>query len=217
MDESIPENKKVVGRTWVDLWVSGGYLFVGLVFIILVFIGVYYFYGSIPRWIFISMAMSLAFVPFLFERAKEDSQLFIVCDEPLKMTEYRIGSKVNLDIEGIPARMVSRSGISRFILKQLNPNNLHGVGSPLGEYSQFEQIRTMTTLQSVTNKLEDVLREDRLTSMAMGLEVEKQSKEVVDWALRVIYGASIPTELNEALGIDLEGIGIDESIEDVVE
>ena len=211
------EEKKVVGRTWVDLWVSGGYIFVALLFIVGVFVGVYYFYGEIPKWIFVAIGMSLAFVPFLYERAKEDSQLFIVCDEPLKMTEYRIGSKVSLDIEGIPAMMISRSGVPRFILKNLNPENMQGLGSPLGEYSQFEQIRTMTTLQSVTNKLEEVLREDRLTSMQMGLEVEKQSKEVVDWALRVIYGASIPTELNEALGIEVESIEIDETLGDVVE
>lgn len=211
------EEKRVVGRTWVDLWVSSGYIIVAILFISAVFIGVYYFYGELPRWIFIAIGMSLSFVPFLFERAKEDSQLFIVCDEPLKMTEYRIGSKVSLDIEGIPAMMVSRSGVSRFILKFLNPETMQGEGSPLGEYSQFEQIRTMTTLQSVTRKLEEVLKEDRLTTMQMGLEVEKQSKEVVDWALRVIYGASIPTELNEALGIEVEGITIDESVGDVVE
>ena len=210
------EEKRVVGRTWVDLWVSSGYIIIALLFIGIIFIGVYYFYGEIPKWIFVAIGMSVAFVPFLYERAKEDSQLFIVCDEPLKMTEYRIGSKVNLGIEGIPAMMISKTGVSRYILKGLNPSTMEGIGSPLGEYSQFEQIRTMTTLQSVTNKLEEVLKEDRLTSMQMGLEVEKQSKEVVDWALRVIYGASIPTELNEALGIDIQNLEIDQSVEDVV-
>ena len=83
------EEKRVVGRTWVDLWVSSGYIIVAILFISAVFIGVYYFYGELPRWIFIAIGMSLSFVPFLFERAKEDSQLFIVCDEPLKMTESR--------------------------------------------------------------------------------------------------------------------------------
>lgn len=211
------ENQKIVGRTWVDLWVSSGYILIAILFIIGVFVGIYYWFGEVPKWIFVSIGMSLAFIPFLFERAKEDSQLFVVVDEPLRMTEYRIGSKVNLEILGIPAHMISKSGVSRYILKDLDLNSMLANGSPLGEYSQFEQIRTMTTLQSLTNKLEEVLKEDRLTSMQMGLEVEKQSKEVVDWALRVIYGASIPTELNEALGIEVNNVEIDESVSDLVE
>ena len=36
----------------------------------------------------------------------------------------------------------------------------------------------------------------------VGIEVEKKSREVVDWALRLIYEGTVPTELTEALGID---------------
>ena len=213
-----PEIKqKTIGRTWVDLWVGSGYVILVILFIVGLFIGAYYIFGEIPQWIFISIGTSLAFIPFLFDRAKEDSKLYLVCDEPLKLTEYRIGSKVNMDLKGVPARMTSSTGVQRLILKNLDQESMIGIGSPLGEYSQFEQIRTMSTLQNLTNKLEEVLKEDRLTSMQTGIEVEKQSKKVVDWALRVVYGSAIPHELSEALGIDLNDVVVDETVEEALE
>lgn len=212
------ENKqKTIGRTWVDLWVGSGYVILVILFIVGLFIGAYYIFGEIPQWIFISIGTSLAFIPFLFDRAKEDSKLYLVCDEPLKLTEYRIGSKVNMDLKGVPARMTSSTGVQRLILKNLDQESMIGIGSPLGEYSQFEQIRTMSTLQNLTNKLEEVLKEDRLTSMQTGIEVEKQSKKVVDWALRVVYGSAIPHELSEALGIDLNDVVVDETVQEALD
>ena len=209
--------QKTIGRTWVDLWVGSGYVILVILFIVGLFIGAYYIFGEIPQWIFISIGTSLAFIPFLFDRAKEDSKLYLVCDEPLKLTEYRIGSKVNMDLKGVPARMTSSTGVQRLILKNLDQESMIGIGSPLGEYSQFEQIRTMSTLQNLTNKLEEVLKEDRLTSMQTGIEVEKQSKKVVDWALRVVYGSAIPHELSDALGIDLKDVVVDETLEEALE
>jgi hypothetical protein len=209
--------QKTIGRTWVDLWVGSGYVILVILFIVGLFVGAYYAFGEIPQWIFISIIMSFAFIPFLFDRAKEDSKLYLVCDEPLKLTEYRIGSKVNMDLKGVPARMTSLTGVQRLILKKLDKESMIGIGSPLGEYSQFEQIRTMSTLQNLTNKLEEVLKEDRLTSMQTGIEVEKQSKKVVDWALRVVYGSAIPHELSEALGIDLKDVVVDETVEEALQ
>ena len=34
--------------------------------------------------------------------------------------------------------------------------------------------------------------------------MEKQSIEIVDWALKTIYGAIIPSEVSEAFGIEEE-------------
>lgn len=206
-----------VGRTWVDLVFSSGYglLILGFIAIIL-FLG-YRTFGEIPQWVFLSIGMSLIFIPFLFERAKEDSQIFVVVDEPLRMTEYRIGSKVDLDIQGIGVQMASKTGVRRTILKSFDMVTLNGEGSPLGEFSQFEQIRNMNTLQLLTNKLEEVLKEDRLTSMQVGIEVENQSKKIVDWALRFAYGSAIPDELTEALEIGLEEFDVPETISDIAE
>jgi hypothetical protein len=44
--------------------------------------------------------------------------------------------------------------------------------------------------------------ESRVSAQTVGIEVEKQSIEIVDWALKTIYGAIIPTEVSEAFGIE---------------
>lgn len=215
-EENTLAPSKVVGRTWVDLVFSSFYGIAILIFLILVIFLGWKSFGSIPSWIFYSLGISLIFIPFLFERAKEDSRIYVILDEPLRMTEYRIGSKVGLEIDGFGVEMLSRSGVRRTLLKSFDKDNLKGTGSPLGEYSQFEQIRQLSTLKQLADKLEETLREDRLTSMAVGVEVEKQSKEIVDWALRFSYGSMIPNELNDALGIEVEGVELDETFEDVV-
>ena len=210
------KNSPTVGRTWVDLVFSSGYglLIIGFVGLVL-FLG-YRAFGSIPQWVFISLAMSLIFIPFMFERAKEDSKIFVVLDDPLRLTEYRIGSKVDLEIEGFGVEMLSHSGVRRTLLKDFDLNSMIAKGSPLGEYSQFEQIRQLSTLRSLSDKLEETLKEDRLTSMHIGIEVEKHSRAVVDWALRFAYGSMIPTELTEALGIEVDEVEVDETLEEAL-
>lgn len=215
-EEVKPQKKTVVGRTWVDLVFTSGYGFIILGFICLVLYLGYRAFGEVPQWVFLSLAMSLIFIPFLFERAKEDSRIFVVVDEPLRLTEYRIGSKVELNIEGFGVEMLSNTGCRRTILKSFDPTSLNGKGSPLGEYSQFEQIRQLSTLRSLADKLEETLKEDRLTSMHIGIEVEKQSKEIVDWALKFAYGSAIPNELTDALEVGIDEQEIDETLEDLL-
>jgi hypothetical protein len=67
--------------------------------------------------------------------------------------------------------------------------------------------------------LQSTLKETRISSQTVGVEVEKQSIEIVDWALKTIYGAIIPTEITEAFGVKEDSIQMefDETIEDMVE
>ena len=215
-EESHIQKRPVVGRTWVDLVFTSGYGFIILGFIALILYLGYRAFGSLPQWVFLSIGMSLIFIPFLFERAKEDSRIFLVVDEPLRLTEYRIGSKVDLNIEGFGVEMLSKSGCRRTVLKSFDPYQLTGAGSPLGEFSQFEQIRQLSTLRSLADKLEETLQEERLSSMHIGIEVEKQSKEIVDWALKFAYGSAIPHELTDALGVSIDEEQINETLEDLL-
>ena len=45
------------------------------------------------------------------------------------------------------------------------------------------------------------MRESRLSAQTVGVEVEKQSKVIVDWALKTIYGSIIPSEISEIFGV----------------
>ena len=72
------------------------------------------------------------------------------------------------------------------------------------EFTQLDQMRDLSTLQRMTETLEQTLRESRVSSQEVGVEVEKRSIEIVDWALKTIYGAIVPTEISEAFGVKEE-------------
>jgi len=198
------ETPPLKGRTWADVFVSTSYLAAGLVFLVLAGGLAYWIFGSIPSWFFISIIGSLLFIPFLMERAKDGSDLFIVCDEPFRLTEYRIGRRTGLEIEGKGIQFVSKSGVYRTYVNSLDVETMKAKGSSFAEFTQLDQMRDLTTLQRVIKTLEDTLREGRISSQEVGIEVEKQSIHIVDWALKTIYGAIIPTEVSEAFGIDEE-------------
>ena len=204
-DEIKPEEpvsqRRQVGRTWADVLVGSSYVFGGIVFISGVFLVAWWFYGQIPQWLLISIAGSLGFIPFLMERARDGSRLFVVLDGPMQLTEYRVGHRVGLDIEGSPVQFSSRSGVPRSLLLDFNEETRSAKGSLLAESSQLDQIRDLTTVQKLSESLESVLQEDRLTMMHVGIEVEKKNREIVDWALRLIMEGSIPSEITDALGI----------------
>ena len=194
--------KGAMRRTWADVFVSTTYLTAGLIFLVILGAGAYFILGKIPGWFWISIFGSFLFIPFLQERAKDGADLFLVSDQPFKLTEYRIGKNVGLEIEGIGTRFQSESGISRIILTDLDKETMTGKGSAFGGLTPIDQIRDLTTLQKVTNMLEETLKESRISTQTVGIEVEKQSIEIVDWALRTIYGSIIPSEISEAFGIE---------------
>ena len=61
--------------------------------------------------------------------------------------------------------------------------------------------------------LEDTLKESRISSQTVGIEVEKQSIEIVEWALKTIYGSIIPTEISESFGLDEKEADLDVKLE----
>jgi uncharacterized alkaline shock family protein YloU len=63
-------------------------------------------------------------------------------------------------------------------------------------------VRDLNTLENLAKLLEDTLRESRMSAQTVGIEVEKQSKVIVDWALKTIYGSIIPTEISEIFGVE---------------
>ena len=172
-------------------------------------LGTYFYLGSIPDWFFISIIGSLLFIPFLQQRAKEGAELFLIADQPFKLTEYRIGKNVGLEIEGIGTRMQSESGVSRIILNSLDKDTMKAKGSAFGSLTPIDQIRDLTTLDKLTKMLEDTLKESRISAQTVGIEVEKQSIEIVDWALKTIYGSIIPTEISESFGLDEKDADLD--------
>jgi hypothetical protein len=200
-------------RTWADVFVSSTYISAGLIFLVILAIGSYFILGKIPGWFWISIFGSFLFIPFLQERAKDGAELFLVSDEPFKLTEYRIGKNVGLEIDGIGTRFQSESGVSRIILTDLDKETMQGKGSAFGSLTPIDQVRDLTTLSKLTQMLEETLKESRISAQTVGIEVEKQSIEIVDWALKTIYGSIIPTEISESFGLEEESKELDVELE----
>ena len=201
-NEKSPISPPNRGRTWADVFVGASYLTAGIIFLILMAVAIYFIVGEVPDWFFLSIIASFLFIPFLMERAKDGSDLFMVSDAPFKFTEYRVGRRVGLEIEGNGVLFQSKSGIYRTFLTDFDVESRYAKGSAFGNLTQIDQVRDMNTLQRAIESLEENLRETRISSQEVGIAVEKQSIEIVDWALKTIYGAIIPTEISEAFGIE---------------
>ena len=207
------------GRTWADVFVGASYMTGGALFIGSMAVLVYFLSGSIPGWFYIAILSSLVFIPFMMERAKDDSNLILVSDGPHRLTEYRIGNRVGLEIDGNGVIFQSKSGVVRQVLSSIDVENKRATGSEFANATQIDQVRDLTTLQKMVEMLQSTLKESRISAQTVGVEVEKQSIEIVDWALKTIYGAIIPTEISESFGIKEDPISleIDDSIEDMAD
>jgi hypothetical protein len=200
-NEENPRKTPIVGRTFWDIAVGGTYIGGGLLTILILGIFIYFWLDEIPTWFFISIGSSLLFIPFLMDRAKEDADLFLVSHSPFNLTEYRVGRKYKLDIEGNGVLFVSDSGTYRTVLDYIDLDERIGRGSDFGGFTQIDMVRDANTLLSLTDLLQETLREQRENAQVVGVAVERQAKEIVDWALKVIQGALIPTEVEELFGI----------------
>lgn len=207
------------GRTWADVFVGASYLTGGGLFIIGMAVALYFLVGDIPGWFFIALVSSLVFIPFMMERAKDDASLILVSDGPHRLTEYRIGNRVGLEIEGNSVLFQSNSGVLRQVLSSIDVENKTAKGSEFANATQIDQVRDLTTLQKMVELLQSTLKESRISAQTVGVEVEKQSIEIVDWALKTIYGAIIPTEVSESFGIEETSIELelDETVDEMVD
>lgn len=208
----------IVGRTFWDLAIGGSYILGGALILGLIALILYFWFDEVPPWFWISIFGSFFFIPFLIERAKEDTDLFLVSDSPFKLTEWRVGRKFGLDIEGNGSLFMSDSGTYRTVLTSLDPDLRIAEGSSFGEYTQIDQVRDMNTLMNLSLLLEETLRENRISHQTVGVEVERKSKEIVDWALQTIYGAIIPTEISDIFGSEEKEATIEhETLEEIID
>lgn len=198
-------SQKVVGRTWVDLVFSSGYVFAGLLVIGVVVFAGYKIYGSIPTWIWISIGGSLLFIPFLIERAKGDSQLILINDGSQNLTEYRVGSRYPILVEEAGLDMYSHSGRRRMIYTKIEhaENGVLLGGETLTAMSTFEFLRDMNILRRITDEFSQYLKKDRLTNELIGLEVERKVSEYSETWLRMLYGSLDPSDIEELISQNL--------------
>ena len=211
------QKSPIVGRTIWDVIIASSYIMAGLLFVVGLALILYFALDELPTWFWISIAGSFAFIPFLLDRAKDGSDLILISDDEFKLTEYRVGRKYGLEIEGNGVNFTSKSGVNRLLLTDIDIENKYARGSLFGGYSQIDQVRDINTLTNLSQLLEDNLRETRISAQNVGVEVEKQSKQIVDWALKLVYGSIIPNEISDIFGIDTNEEFEHQTVEELVE
>jgi hypothetical protein len=209
------------GRTFADLFVT-----IILPILLIVGIGVILYFGSdkmvayikmVPVWIWTSLLLSVIWYPFLVQRAKEDAKLFLVTDGPQRLTEYRVGRRVPLDLDGMGVPLMSKSGTMRTLLTELDPISLKGRGSELAEFTQFEMARDLGTLHRLSMAFSEHLRSERITKETMAVEVEKQVKILSERWVGIAMSTLEPEELETALSITRDDSAIDSTVEEMVD
>lgn len=196
--QSVIQHQKF-GRTWVDLLVYLLLIGIAIGIIIIILGGGMNLLNYIPLWLVVSIGLSLVWIPFLTARAKEDSRLIIVVDSPSRLTEYRVGKRYPLDIDGGGISFSSKSGTNRLILTELDIENNKAKGSALEGFTTFDYIRDMTTLQRLSEKFRDYLKEDRVTNETLGLNVESKVQEYSSTWLDLMYGSIDPKQFKDIL------------------
>ena len=215
-DEERPP--RVVGRTWADIFANGFVIFAILLLIfILGYFGLFKSLSIIPIWVYYSLAMSLIFIPFMFQRAKDDASLVVVLDGDQKLTEYRIGKRYNWSIEGEPLYFSSNSGVKRLLLSKLDTENGQGYGLEIAGFTQFDLARDLSVFRKLSSAFSEHLRKERITKESNAVEVEKRVNDISNRYLNILYGSLDPSELENALNVASSfEAGLDEGLEAVL-
>ena len=213
-------NRQRFGRTWADFWTtSGGLLLLLALLILAVYFGHEYL-ALVPRWVWVSVLLTpLLFTPWLIQRARDSFEMVVVSDGPSRLTEYRIGKRVHIDIEGAGVVLTSRTGARRVLLTEFDPQSRVGKGTALAEFTMFEMARDLSTLHRLSEAFSEHLRSERVTSEVVGIEVEKRVSKLSTRWLNILYGSLDPTEIEDALGLesDIDAAPTEMSLEEVVE
>jgi hypothetical protein len=206
------------GRTWVDFLTSTG----GLILLVII-MGCLLYFGwdyveLIPMWVWPALFLTpIVWTPFLLSRARDDTQLLIVSDGPQMLTEYRVGKRVQLEIDGAVLPFSSRTGTVRNLLTDFDPYTRKGKGSALAEFNQFEMARDLSTLDRLSKAFSEHLRAERVTQELITVEVQKKVKALSERWLGIAMATLEPEELETALNLTEYENEIHTTIDEVLE
>lgn len=206
------------GRTWVDFLTSTG----GLILLVII-MGCLLYFGwdyveLIPMWVWPALFLTpIVWTPFLMSRARDDTQLLIVSDGPQMLTEYRVGKRVQLEIDGAVLPFSSRTGTVRNLLTEFDPSTRKGKGSALAEFNQFEMARDLSTLDRLSKAFSEHLRAERVTQELITVEVQKKVKALSERWLGIAMATLEPEELETALNLTEYENEIHTTIDEVLE
>ena len=204
-----------VGRTWADLVHNALYpvAFIAIVILVL-WMDAFAWITQVPVWILGSVGSSILFIPFLWNRAKDEARLVVAVHGGGKLTEYRVGKRYRWNIEGEPLIFTSKSGTQRLIVSDFDPFTGKAVGTQLAGLTQVDQAINLTTFDKLSKEFATHLRSERITKESIGIEVEKQVSSLSDRWLNILYGSLQPTEVEDALNLNQELIDFEPEMDE---
>ena len=187
------------GRTWADFtWTTGR---VGVLLLLLLcayFFGAFSslgeILGSIPIWVLVAVGMTLVWMPWLVKISQDATRLVLVAHGGRSVSEWRLGRRVPLHIDGEALTMTSPSGAQRVLVTDFNPETLEASGTALEGATVFDLARDLDAFDRLGRAFAKHLRADRLTRETVGIEVERRVGEYSAAWLALLYGTLDPTD-----------------------
>lgn len=211
MTESVGDGQRF-GRSWADLLARGfGWVLV-VVAVVLLFIFGGSVWSAVPVWVWVSLGMSLLWLPYLMERAREGARLVMVADGPLCLTEYRVGRRYPMRMTGAPLWFSSATGSQRMLLTHFDKNSGEAEGSALADATVFDLARDLEAFDRLGRTFAHHLRAERVTAETIGVEVERRVAGYSESWLRLLYGSLELGELEDLLGGDSSSPDLETSI-----
>ena len=213
-----PQYEQKYGRTWAHFRTSNGGILLLIVGVVCLFYFGWDYILIVPKWVWAALVLTpIIWTPWLTARARDDASLFLVAEGPQKISEYRVGKRVDVQIEGPAVPMTPRSGAVRLLLTKFDPNTRVGEGSALAEFTQFEMARDLATLDRLSTAFSEHLRTERVTQELIAVEVEKRVKQLSERWIGIAMATLEPEELETALSLTKHDHEIHATVEEVLD
>lgn len=161
--------------------------------------------ASIPLWVLVALGLTLLWLPWLVRISEDATRLVLVAHGGRVVSEWRLGRRVPLDIEGEPLQLASPGGAERLLVTEFNPESMEAKGTALEGATVFDLARDLEAFDRLAQAFTEHLRSQRLTRETVGIEVERRVSEYSDAWLSLLYGTLDPTD--EIKAAMLEGAG----------
>ena len=148
----------------------------------------------------VALGMTLVWLPWLVKISQDATRLVLVAHGGRSVSEWRLGRRVPLNIEGEALTMTSPSGAQRILVTDFNPDTLEASGTALEGATVFDLARDLDAFDRLGRAFTKHLRADRLTRETVGIEVERRVSEYSEAWLALLYGTLDPTdEIQQAM------------------
>jgi len=165
--------------------------------------------SRLPLYYLVGAAGGLAGLPWLVSIERERQVQLVAYPEPGRMTIWRVGRRVGLDLDGSPVHLTSEGGVARLFVNSFDPHTHTAKASWVAGNTALDWLREEATFHRLATAHADLLRDDRITRELVGVEVNRRVSVYSDQWLRLLYGSLSVDEVEEALGLTAADVPVE--------